>query len=392
MKAIAEANLDLIGVRYNLFVRNKKKGTGFKKVASGKNLILDNGLDLLGNSKSANMTRYCAVGTGTAPTNRDSSTTTASQSGTTVTASAGFFEAADVGRLLKFDSGEEHYITTFNSSTEVIVATSATVASSEFTIWYVDDTVLDTESTRTGTCRTDSGDNESTLSAGIVNHKRTHLFPAVGSGVTYQEIGWSSNSGGGASLFNRSLIPGGVVLVSGDELLVESNFELEGGPQTSTAQSDVGSGGFDTSGTVQCEGTGISTVTSSGATSSFGGIDGSDDTLEPNPGSGDSIKCGTATTAFNTYGTPSSSNSLGLLASSSYSNGSYSNGNFYRDKTGTFSTSSFNSSNINWISMGRSDGGNEIGFRLRLTSAQEKLGTETLVVVLRVSWARTLTN
>lgn len=383
----------ILGVKYNISVLRAETGE-IEEICDGHNLILDVGLDMWGTGRSASMTYYCAVGTGTTPVERDSSTTTASRSGTTVTASAGFFEANDVGRLIKFDSGEEDYITTFTSTTEVETLGSGTIAASEFTIYYVDQTQLDAQSTRQNSFRTETGDNESTISAGIINHKRTHLFSAVGAAITYNEIGWSQNSTG--NLFNRAIISGGVSLAIGDQLIVTSNLELTQSPQTSIAQANVGTG-FDTSGTIQIEGKGCSAVNTSGGFSTEayqGAMDDGGQVLEPSTGNGFTVRHIAVTEsnpAFNTYGTP-----LGFSAANvekvNYSEGSYVNGNYYRDKSVTFSTSQGNYSAIACIILGIQSFQTESVVRVRLTSTFEKLNTETLNIVFRMSWGRTLTN
>lgn len=58
---------------------------------------------------------------------------TGSQAGFTITASG--FATSDVGRLLVFASGEEAFITSFTSSTEVGTDVEQTVASSSYTVF-----------------------------------------------------------------------------------------------------------------------------------------------------------------------------------------------------------------------------------------------------------------
>lgn len=379
-----QTHQNFLGVKSQFYVK-RKGNKHFDLIADAHNLILDSGLDRYSTLASTELTEYCALGTGTSPVSRDSSTITASQTGTTVTASAAFFEAGDVGRLLKFDSGEEHYITTFNNTTEVIVATTASVSSAEFTIWYVDDIGLQTEVARTGTKRTDTSDNETTFSANITTHKRTHLFPAEVSAVTYNEVGWSDSGSVGNNLYNRLLIGGGVSLGIGDQALVVSNLEITQTPTTSTAVTDVGSGGFDTAGNAQIEGTGL------GNLDSLGNPSGSD-YLCPGPDkTATAINIGINDVAFNSYGSTKSM-SGNTLSRIDTTNGSYSNGNYYVDKSATYSISNFDSASVSWICLGQSSSANNSGFRIRLTSLQGKDNTQTLALVFRVSWGRTLTN
>tara|TARA_R110000803_G_scaffold188111_2_gene250524 strand:+ start:3901 stop:5136 length:1236 start_codon:yes stop_codon:yes gene_type:complete len=389
------------GVKFKISIIRAKTGLT-ELISEGENLILDSGLTLWGSNLGAELTQSVAVGTSTVPTQRDSSTTTCSQALTTVTASAAFFEAGDVGRLLKFDTGEEKLITTFTSTTIVEVDDSATVAADEFTIWYVDQTGLQAESARGNTRRTDSGDNETTLSAGVFNHKRTHLMAAVGAGVTYNEIGWAVSNTPGNNLFNRAIISGGATLVIGDQLLVESNLEIVLSPQTSTAQADVGAGGFNSAGTIQYEGIGHATVSTSGGISSeFNGWNtgtGAWRCGEPSWGTnGLGIAVGAGTNVFGTFG---SVQSLTQLYNKSYSVGGQTvvdASTRRKVKSATIPVGQATSTNINWIGIGQGNNNNagsalSLALRIRLTSAQTKLSTETLALSIAFDYGRTLTN
>ena len=68
-------------------------------------------------------------------TETDSSPITGSQTLTTITASAPFFSAADVGRVVKFSSGQRATITAFTSTTIVSASPSQTVGSTTFLLW-----------------------------------------------------------------------------------------------------------------------------------------------------------------------------------------------------------------------------------------------------------------
>ena len=396
-RILAKVHAEIRGVKFKIGV--KRAATGIiEDICEGKNVILDSGLDAWGLARSAEMTYYCAVGTGSTPTQRDSSTTTVSQSGTTATASANYFEAGDVGRLLKYDSGEETYITGFTSTTIVTVADSATISAAESTIWYVDDTVLAAQTTRQNSFRTDSGDNTTTVSAGIITHKRTHLFSAVGGPVTYNEIGWSPNSGAG-DLFNRALISGGVSLVLGDQLLVESNLELTQAPQTSVTAPDVGTG-LNSVGTIQIEGYGCSEVNSSGgfSTVAYEGLGTPpSQVLEPSTNNLSNVRSIAITStnpAFAPYGTTTSfSLSVGTTEKRNYAESTYFAGNYYRYKFVTFTTTEGNIAAVKCIILGIMYGGKmESNLRVVMTSTFAKLNTQTLFIVFSQSWSRTLTN
>ena len=85
--------------------------------APKKNLLLDSGLDGWAVRTFWDSFSHCVLGDGTAPTKRDSGAITATIAGEVATASAGFFDPADVGRLLKLDSGQEVKIDGYTSAT-----------------------------------------------------------------------------------------------------------------------------------------------------------------------------------------------------------------------------------------------------------------------------------
>jgi len=77
---------------------------------------------------------YLHVGEGALVIETDSGAITASQSGTTVTASAAIFASTDVGDLVLWGSGETALISAFTDTTHVEVTASAIVAGGVFTI------------------------------------------------------------------------------------------------------------------------------------------------------------------------------------------------------------------------------------------------------------------
>jgi hypothetical protein len=131
----------------------------FERIRNGKviesnwskyHLITDAGLDKVASVAWLNCVSTPIIGEGVSPTavRRDSGGITFTQSGTTLTASAGFFSAADVGRLFKWgtgSTGNEIYITGYTSTSVVTVGTSATVGTPEIgTVWYVNTAALQT--------------------------------------------------------------------------------------------------------------------------------------------------------------------------------------------------------------------------------------------------------
>lgn len=223
-------------------------------VAKGlKNLFLDNGLKNAFDAAASQMGQWGFYGTSNAPNKRDSSTTTFSRAGSTVTASGNFFEAADVGRLLKFDTGEEVYINTFTNATTVETVTSGAIASSEGTIWYVNQTSLDAY----------AGEAEDptptfTFSAGVASYEWIYDFPTVGGTVNVNEVGFGYSNDQN-DINSRVVLSSPTVLLSGDQLRLTATMEMIASPSTPSAY-DPTNGSSEEDGTGEAQFEFVSTV------------------------------------------------------------------------------------------------------------------------------------
>lgn len=218
-----------------------------------RNLILDSGLNLLGanNSWAACMT-YCAAGTGTTPT-KDLCDGTYSQSGTTVTRNTGTrnFISGDVGKIIRWTSGEEAYITAFTNTTTVTVGTSQTVSAGAVDALYrVAQTGLVTEIARTANYPAFTDEEDGLASqATILNHtdgeitlKRTYDFPEESTSKNYTEIGVSPTGTAGANLFSRMLLAGAVTVGIGQLLRVVYELTIVIQGAVAATQSTVNGG------------------------------------------------------------------------------------------------------------------------------------------------------
>lgn len=199
------------------------------------NLILDAGMDRLPTTKICDLFLYCVVGTGNTPTEDDSGAVTATTSGTTCTASGSFFAAGDVGKLLRFDTGEKAMITGYTSATQVTLASSLGVTAQLFTMYRVAQTGLATESKRSNTYLTGSGNTETTRSGATYTHRRTYDFTAEVGNVNYAEVGFSHSATVASNLNSRALFTGGAVTVlTGQQLRVIYDFQVTVSPTTAT--------------------------------------------------------------------------------------------------------------------------------------------------------------
>jgi hypothetical protein len=357
-----------------------------------KNLILDTGLDKIATQPWSNCFRYCAVGTGSTPTQRASGVITFTQSTTALVASASFFQAGDVGRLFKFGTGtagSEMYITAFTDDQNVTVSLSQTIGSPTVgTIWYVNQTGLTTETARTGTVQLNGGDNQSTVSSPTITHKRTFLFPAVGGTVTYNEIGWSENSGAGANLFGRAVFTPGVTLVLGQQLRVVVTLAVTYGPSAPTAVGNVGTL-LDTSGNLMLE---VLTCDQGGYDSTAkvqsNGVSNSPEGLDV-PASHEAMAI---TATYSQNGAPATplGPTLTALAGIAMTLASYSAGSFTRTASATYPVASYNG-NLHGLSHKQGDPLRS-GVDVKFTTPQAMTSAQTLTIVWRFTWDRILTN
>lgn len=176
-EAIREARPVHLGLGNRFKVQVVERGEVITERGWQPNLILDQGMDNLATVLSCNLFLNCAAGTGNTPTEDDSGATTATTSGTTCTASAAIFAAGDVGKLLRFDTGQKAKITAFTSTTQVTLAASLGVGSAtQFTMYRVTQTGLTTELMRTSTYLTTSGASFNSRSGSTVTSQRTFDF------------------------------------------------------------------------------------------------------------------------------------------------------------------------------------------------------------------------
>jgi hypothetical protein len=353
-----------------------------------KNLLLDQGLNNLGTgtvSGWANAFSYCVLGSGTTPTRRDSGTITFSRSGTAVTASANFFEAADSGRLLKFDSGEECYLTYVNGTTATSNI-SGTVAAAEGTIHYVNVTSHQTELKRTSAYASDSGANGSSWNGttGILSQWRTFLFSAETGSVTYREIGWSHSVTAGANLSGRALIAGGGdSLIAGQIYKVKVQFDITLTPLTAVAfvvPTGIWAGA---TGQTRIEGVNFGLVQTTGNVGSMGHLD---------PAHTGLVFLATGSTAL------AAPSLVGPLVSGQVGSqygltlDSYSAGSFTRTSRATVPVNDANVATIRSVQFAGMNSAGQGSLRLLFDAAQTKTSSQTLLIVFRKTWGRVLVN
>ena len=359
----------------------QRDGTVARESAWQSNLILDQGLDRAAVEQWCDLFKAAAVGSGTLVIKRHTDGVTFSRSGATVTASAAFFESDDAGRLFKFDSGEEMYITAYTDSTHVTVGTSGTIAADEGTLWYVNSTSLHTEVKRTQTYSGGGSANGTTISGDTLTFKRTFIFSPETGTVTYREVGWSWTNTPAGGLFGMAPLHASTqTLEDGESFQVVIQMSLVLTPNAPTPIADTSGGAWNTAGNLMIEslGSAVSTVATNGTT-----VNGN--ALEPSAGLNFRAVLATWTQSLEIV-----TSALGWLVSTTavaMTLQSYTNGSFERALTG-----SFNPTQANGTIYGFGfDAGNRT-LSIKFTAAQTKLAANGLNVVFKRTWQRALSN
>ena len=371
-------------VVYQVSILNRD-GSLARVLPAKRNLILDQGLDGLVLRTWEQSFAVAVVGTGTTPTKRDSGAITVSRAGATLTASAGFFEAADVGRLFKFDTGEEVRITGFTDALTVTTDTAGTIAAAEGTVWYVNQQGLAAESKRSNTYSTSAGECGTTVVMPTITMKRTFVFAAETGTVTYREIGWSHTTAVANNLFGRDLLAGvGVTLVAGQQLKVSVQLAVTFSPAAPVAYANVVTG-WATGGQFALEGANIRTVDAAGAQTAV------NDQMEPSVTpvlAVDSSAPALAALATNSYQTMTGTRASGTATLAGYSAGS-----FTRSATYTFGVGVGNFAIRSLYLAGDAVNTQRSVARVLLDAPGEtKANTHTLSLTFTKTWGRVLIN
>lgn len=364
-----------------------ENGRVIRKLPRRKNLILDQGLNLMATVANAGLFTYAAVGTGTTETKRDSGTTTFTLTGTALVASGNFFVAGDVGRLFKFDvNGGEFYLSAYTDPQNMTVSgAGGAIGPFEGTIWYVNQTGLVAETQRTSTVTVTPGENSGIWNAPekAWEMKRTFLFPVVGAPVTLNEIGWSPSSGAGGNLFGRDIIQPGVSLLAGQQLKASVTLRWYISPTVPTAWVNPITGGFGDDGqymftAIPADNPNAIHFPSWVCVPSAASFDLYMSTGAPALPLATTVEAVT----FNIY-----TNQLCVMTSAAYVTGS-----FKRDYTGSISSSGGVGSA--WRSFVCLRGGASAwrDWHVLMNTPQTKANTHRLDLTFRISWGRTLVN
>ncbi len=371
-------------VRWRAEAVDAKSGLTVRAHPWRRNMITDYGLDRVGVAYWMNAWLLAVAGTGASVTKRDSGAVTFTCAGNAVSTSGGFFVAQDVGRILKLDTGEERYLTVYSDAQNMTFGGAALAAGpTQGTIHYVNSPTLATETKRTSTLGSDSGDNFATFARPTWTNQRTFLFSVEAAPVTYTEIGWSHTATVGANLFGRDVISGGIAVGIGQQLKVIVQVLITISPDTSSAWVNPAHG-WTQNGVHCCEGAdAVSHVVSPGGGMTGGNLD----PYDPNNSRG--VLCTDSTALVSSTITPG--NYAGGLLYKNTTVNAYTNGTFTRTKEVTFALSESNSTLIRTIGYEGASPSRR-GYSVLLNAVETKDGSHTVRLVWTWAWGRTLVN
>ena len=352
-------------------------------------MITDVGLDAIGNTHAwLAAINYCALGTGNNNNRRDTSPVTVSQSGTTLTASGSFFLSTDVGALFKFgtgSSGLEVYVTAYISATQVTVNISSTQAAQVGTLWFVDQTGLQTQviAPFNSTYFGDVASFNNTGGIATTTLTRHFLSPIFGSSHTIQELGWFATNGvNPLEMFGRALVGGtGDSVLAGQQYEVICELSIVSSPSSPTAVPDVSGGTWDTSGMATLEQANI--CLGSILNGNNPGV------LEPSDFSDAQMLLATATftqTPMTNSGVPQGASTY----ADSYNVAAYVSGSFTRSMTATWNVTTAVTT-IYGIILARSGSGGR-AFSILFNTPVAKDNLHRVILTWTVAWQRVLTN
>lgn len=238
-----------------------------------RNLVLDTGLTGLasgsGPCSPATMFSALRIGGGNNANSLPSGSITFTQVGTAITASAPFFVTGTSmqNAILKYGTGsggQEIYITSVTSTTVAVATTAFSISASVATLWYVNQTGLQTLLYSTNTYQTNSGDNGTTLTAGVITLKRTFVNPQQAGSYTVNELGYS-NTTGGTGIYGRIVLSSSDVVGPSNFYLVVMTLTVTVSPNAPLAVGNVGTG-FNSAGNLMVEYFAFVNVSTSGGT------------------------------------------------------------------------------------------------------------------------------
>jgi hypothetical protein len=400
-----------IGNRVKCQVINSKTKRVVRETGWNNNLILANWLNLMGTSNAIEtMFRYCHAGDGTIPWVEDSGATTGTTSGTTLTISGGTFTfgAGDVGKWVRFDTGEESEIASYTGPTEVELSASLGVAgATQFTMFDPARDQLSNQVTKTNTYLAGNPDTGTEISGYDVVMTRTYDHPSPGSNTPYSEIGFSV-TGVDTALTAALVLSTGVVVTTLEQLRVIYEVTVTFGGYMTATNIDVPITGWPTGAIADKRGDVACVLPLITAVSSVSGLGSAMSTetsapcstfaFEPyytNTSGGPNIFIGSSQAAHNAWGLAQPDRSTGANQYTTL-NTAYVPGSYTLNKYKVFAPSDEVRADIGCIGFGGRNAtsgydsyeANNQGFVIAFDNLQEKEAAYALDIQFSITWGR----
>jgi len=268
-------------------VRDARTDRVLRSRKARSNLVFDTALTSLatGALNFASFFASCKIGSSAAVNSTPGNTTTFTQSGTTITASASFFTAGMVGALFKYGTGTggaEQYIATVAGgglSCTVVGAGMTVGTPTAGTVWYVAQTALTTPLTALtgGGCVsynyvTSPGSCGTSFPGGVnstqITLQRTYKYPVQSTSYSVSEIGYSGNTNNDGTCNGRLVLGSPDTIINTEYYVVQIVITFTVSPNTPTALTNVGTG-INTAGNMNFQYWDCYTVATSGAQANY---------------------------------------------------------------------------------------------------------------------------
>jgi len=383
-----------------------------------KNLILNQGMDMLPSFYLAEVMRYGVAGTGSRVNSITSSASSASVilGGLVLDPQPGGIQNFDTeiwggwsgslatGDIIRFNDGTEVKVGGVGSTTCAVTPTD-TVSSQSFTIWKTSQTEMQYESKRGGSgivgssYLTGVGNCGSSISENVVTYLRTYDFAVEVSPTTYAEVGVSRATSGVGTTFSRILLPVTVSIDTGQRLRLVYQLQVTFLPTSSQYVSNAIVNGWpvapstNTNMTESIQQILVSSINTNGVSAT------TITPLEPaSTGNQCAFWASTNSQSLVTFGnTPVNRDSFGTADTTTSTQDVYIAGSYTLYKNGTFGLSQMNYQDLASFGFGYHSPTTYYAYRstgqsyaMLFEQTQSKYNTQTLSFTYRWTWSRVL--
>jgi len=383
-----------------------------------KNLILNQGMDMMPSYYLAEVMRYAVAGTGSRVNSITSSASQASviEGGLALDPQPGGIQNFDTeiwggwsgslasGDMIKFADGTEVRVGTVGATSCAVTPTS-TVSTQSFTIWKTSQTSMHHESKRGGSgiagsaYLTGVGNCGSSIAANVVTYLRTYDFAVETVQTTYREVGVARATSGASTIFSRIMLPTTVSIDVGQRLRLVYQLQATFLPTSSQYVTNATVNGWpvtpatNTNMTESIQQILVSSIDTNGNSST------TVTPLEPaSSGNTCAFWASTNSQSLVTFGnTPLPRDSFGAADTVASSQDVYTNGTYTLYKNGTFGLAQMNYQNLASFGFGYHSPSSYYAYRasgqvfaMLFEQTQSKYNTQTLSFTYRWTWSRVL--